>query len=122
MNPNLLIIKKGHLRFLSDRKTTRESFKLWVNSTYILTLLFIWFLGIYYVWTLNVNATKWYNIRTLDIKRNALNVEKDLLDVKIAEMQSLSNLMQWEGVQMMEASKDADFIVVNDLKNYAFTN
>ena len=69
-----------------------------------------------------MNATKWYNIRTLDIKRNALNVEKDLLDVKIAEMQSLSNLMQWEGVQMMESSKDADFIVVSDLKNYAFTN
>jgi hypothetical protein len=37
-------------------------------------------------------------------------------------MQSLSNLMQWEGVQMMESSKDADFIVVSDLKNYAFTN
>jgi len=122
MNPNLLIIKRGHLRFLSERKTTRESFKLGVNSTYILTLLFIWFLGIYYVWTLNVNATKWYNIRNLDLKRNSLSIEKDLLDVKIAEMQSLSNLMQWEWVQMMEASNDADFIVVKDIKDYAFMN
>jgi len=37
-------------------------------------------------------------------------------------MQSLSNLMQWEWVQMMEASNDADFIVVKDIKDYAFMN
>lgn len=122
MNPHLIVLKKGHLRFLSERKTTRENFKLWVNSTYILTLLFIWFLWIYYVWTLNVNATKWYNVRTLEIQRNSLKVEKDLLDVKIAELESLSTLMKWDWLANMEKSTNSDFLVVKDNKNYVFKN
>jgi cell division septal protein FtsQ len=122
MNPHLIVLKKGHLRFLSERKTTRENFKLGVNSTYILTLLFIWFLWIYYVWTLNVNATKWYNVRTLEIQRNSLKVEKDLLDVKVAELESLSNLIKWEWLANMEKSTNSDFLVVKDDKNYVFKN
>ena len=120
MNPNLIILKRGHLKFFSQRKTVRENFKLWVNTTYILALLFIGFLWIYYVWTLNVNATKWYNIRNLEIQKNNLWVEKELLDVKIAEFESLSNLMKWEWLNNMEKVEKADFLVVKDMKDYAF--
>ncbi len=120
MNPNLIIIKSGHFRFFSERKTTRENFKLWINTTYILSLLFIWFLWIYYVWTLNINATKWYNIRNLEIQKNSLNVERELLEVKIAEAESLSNLMEWEWIDNMEKVENAEFLVVKDMKNYAF--
>lgn len=120
MNPNLIVIKKGHLRFLSERKTTRENFKLWVNSTYILTLLFIWFLWVYYVWTLNVNATKWYNVRNLELQKNNLKIEKDLLDVKIAELESLSNLKRWDWIENMEKSTNSDFLVVKDDRSYVF--
>lgn len=120
MNPNLIVIKKWHFRFFSERKTTRENFKLWVNTTYILSLLFIGFLGIYYVWTLNVNATKWYNIRNLELLKNNLTVEKEILEVKISELESLSNLMKWEWIQNMEKLGTAEFLVVKDMKGYAF--
>jgi hypothetical protein len=122
MNPNLIVLKRGHLRFLSERKTIRENFKLWVNSTYILTLLFIGFLWIYYVWTLNVNATKWYNVRNLEIQKNSLKVERDLLEVKVAELESISNIMKWEWTDIMEKSTNSDFLVVEDDRNYAFKN
>lgn len=120
MNPNLIIIKSGHFRFFSERKTTRENFKLWINTTYILSLLFIWFLGIYYVWTLNINATKWYNIRNLELLKNNLIVEKELLEVKISELESLSSLMKWEWINNMEKVDKAEFLVVKDMKWYAF--
>lgn len=122
MNPNLIIIKTGHFRFFSQRKTTRENFKLWVNTTYILALLFIWILWIYYVWTLNINATKWYNIRNLELQKNNLTVEKELLEVKIAELESLSTLMKWDWIGDMEQVDKAEFLVVKDMRNYAFKN
>lgn len=120
MNPNLIVIKKWHFRFFSERKTTRENFKLGVNTTYILALLFIGFLGIYYVWTLNVNATKWYNIRNLELLKNNLTVEKKLLEVKISELESLSSLTKWEWINNMEKLGNAQFLVVKDMKWYAF--
>lgn len=122
MNPNLIVLKKWHFRFLSERKTTRENFKLWVNSTYILTLLFIAFLGIYYVWTLNVNATKWYNVRNLELQKNNLKIQRDLLEVKIAELESLSTITKWQWIENMEKSTHSDFLVVEDNKNYVFKN
>lgn len=122
MNPNLIVIKRWHFRFFSQRKTTRENFKLWVNTTYILALLFIWILWIYYVWTLNINATKWYNIRNLELLKNSLTVEKELLEVKIAEFESLSNLIKWDWVNNMEKVDKAEFLVVKDIRNYAFKN
>ncbi len=122
MNPNLIVIKTWHFRFFSQRKTTRENFKLWVNTTYILFLLFIWVLWIYYVWTLNINATKWYNIRNLELLKNKLTIEKELLEVKIAEFESLSTLIKWDGIDSMEKVDKAEFLVVKDIKNYAFKN
>lgn len=122
MNPNLIIVKSWHFKFFSSRKTTRENFKLWINTTYILSLLFIWFLWIYYVWMLNINATKGYNIRNLEITKNSLNVEKEILEVKIAEFESLSNLMKWEGINNMEKIQNAEFLVVKDMEWYAFKN
>lgn len=120
MNPNLIVLKSPRFRVFSSRQTTRENFKLWVHSTYILSLLFIGFLGIYYVWTLNVNATKWYNIRNIELKKNSLNIEKELLEVKIAELQSLSSLMKWDGVNNMEKIQKAEYLVVKDSAGYAF--
>ena len=122
MNPNLLILKRWHFNLFSERKTTRENFKIWVNSTYILSLLFIGFLWIYYVFILNINATKWYNVRSLEITKNSLSVEKDILDVKIAELESLSNLSKWEWAKNMEVVSNAQFLVVKDSESYAFKN
>ncbi len=120
MNPNLIILKKWAFRFLSERKATRENLKFWVNTTYIMSILFIGVLWIYYVLTLNINATKWYNIRNIELEKNALKVESNLLNVKIAEINSLNNLTKWEWVKYMETINSAEYIVVKDLNNYAF--
>lgn len=120
MNPNLIVIKSGHFKFFSGRKATRENFKLSINTTYILSLIFIWILGIYYVWTLNINATKWYNIRNFELKKINLTVEKELLEVKISELESLSSLMKWEWINNMEKVSNAEFLVVKDIDWYAF--
>jgi len=120
MNPNLIILKKWHLKFFSERKTTRENFKLDMTSTYILVLLFIWVLWIYYVWTLNVNATKWYNIRQLEIEKKNLTVEKELLEVKIAELESLDNIMKWNYEDYMEKTENPEYLVIKDNWWYAF--
>jgi len=123
MNPNLLILKKGTFSFFSGRKTTRENFKISTNTTYIISLLFIWFLWIYYVWTLNINATAGYNIRNLELQKNNLNTEKQLTLVKIAEYESISNIIKWwDDSGIMEKVYKSDFIVVKDLKDYAFKN
>jgi len=98
----------------------RENFKLGVNSTYIVTLLFIGVLGIYYVWNLNVNATKGYNITNLERDRNQLTIEKEILDVKIAELQSTSSMKNWEGSEIMEKVDTPHYLVVKDMKDYAF--
>lgn len=42
-------------------------------------------LGIYYVWILNANATKGYNIRTLQATNRELSFQENLLDIHIAE-------------------------------------
>lgn len=120
MNPNLIVLKKWHLNFLSERKTTRENFKLGVNTTYILSLLFIWFLWIYYVWILNINATIGYNVRNLELTKNNLTVEKDILDVKIAELESLSNLKKWEWTKNMIQIENPEFLVIKDNNKYAY--
>lgn len=120
MNPNLIILKKWHLKFFSERKTTRENFKLDMTSTYILVLLFIWVLWIYYVWTLNVNATKWYNIRQLEIEKKNLSVEKELLEVKMAELESLDSIMKENYDDYMEKIDSPEYLVVKDNWWYAF--
>jgi len=120
MNPNLIVTKKWHFKFFSTRKTTRENLKIWINSTYILTIIFIAILWIYYVWSLNVNATQWYNIRNAELEKNRLLLEKELLDVQIAELQSLNNLLNWEWINIMQKSQNQEFFVIKDPQIYAF--
>lgn len=120
MNPNLLILKKWYFNFFSQRKTTRENFKLWIHCTYILMLFFIGFLWIYYVWALNVNATKWYEMRNLEIEKNKLMLEKELIEIKIAKLESIQTISKWEWIKNMEKIQTKEFIVVKNLKDYAF--
>jgi hypothetical protein len=119
MNPNLIVMKKGRIPFFSERKTTRENYKLSFTNTYILALLMIWFLGIYYVWTLNVNATKWYVIRNLEIERRNLIFEDNLLNMKVAEVQSLNNVANDPSIMVMETAENPQYLVLKDM-NLAF--
>lgn len=119
MNPNVIVMKKWKLPFFSERKSSRENYKLSFTKTYVLALLVIWFLWIYYVWTLNVNATKWYTIRNLEIEQRNLIFEWNLLNMKIAEAQSLNNVSNDKAILVMENAENPKYLVLKDM-NMAF--
>ena len=80
-------------------------------------LSFISILLLYYVWILNVNATKWDNIRQLTIQMEQLKLEKQLLDAKIAEIDSFSSLEQNDNMQDVE---NPDYLVIKENVNYVY--
>ncbi len=114
MNANLLVMKKGNLPFFSLRKTSRENYRLSLRETYILALGLIGILGIYYVFVLNVNATKGYNVRTLEIARKNYVFEENLLNIKIAEAESLTNLTNSPFVGGMEQVENPRYLVLKE--------
>jgi hypothetical protein len=114
MNANLLVMKKGNIPFFSLRKTTRENYRLSLRETYILALGLIGILGIYYVFVLNVNATKGYNVRTLEIARKNYVFEENLLNIKIAEAESLTNLTNSQFITSMEQVENPRYLVLKE--------
>ena len=121
MNTTLLSknIKRG---LLSKRKKDKEQSDFWITSTYIALLWIISILLLYYVWILNVNATKGYNIRELEIEKKTLLMEKELLDVKIAELESLSTILKEDDLQNMEIITEPKYLVIKENVQYVYNN
>lgn len=114
MNANLLVMKKGNVPFFSSRKTSRENFRLSFTETYVLALGLIGILGIYYVFMLNVNATKGYNVRNLEIERKNLSFEQNLLNIRIAEAESLSTISSNPSIERMQSIEAPKYLVMKD--------
>lgn len=114
MNANVLVAKKWHIPFFSERKAARENYRLTFTQTYILAIIMIALLGVYYVWILNENATKWYNIRTLQSKNRELSFQENLLDIRIAEGQAVSVIMSAPVVAGMQNVEAPAFLVTKD--------
>lgn len=119
MNNNI-VTQDFSQNYFSKRKREKEKFNFWVNSTYIALLSIISILLLYYVWIQNVNATKWYNIRQLENQKKNLLMEKEQLDVKIAELESLSNIMSEDDLKNMEKVEDPDYLVIKDDVQYVY--
>lgn len=114
MNANVLVAKKWHIPFFSERKAAREYYRLSFTQTYVLAIVMIALLGIYYVWILNENATKWYNIRSLQVENRELSFQENLLDIRIAEWQSMGTIMDSPVVTSMENVEQPTFLVLQD--------
>lgn len=114
MNANILVMKKGNIPFFSERKTSRENCRFSFTQTYVLALILIGFLGIYYVWVLNINATKGYNIRNLEVDRKNLTFEENLLSIKIAEAESLDTIASNSMTTTMQAVDAPGYLVLKD--------
>ncbi len=114
MNANVLVMKKGNFPFFSSRKTSRENFRLSFTETYVLALGLIGILGIYYVFMLNVNATKGYNVRNLEIERKNLVFEQNLVNIKIAEAESLSSISENPSIGKMDLIDTPRYLVMKD--------
>lgn len=71
-------------------------------------------LGIYYVWVLNVNATKGYNIRNLEISQKNLTFEANLLNIRIAEAESLDTLATNPMINAMDPIENPGYLVMKD--------
>lgn len=121
MNP-IVKTRDFNSNFFSKRKEEQKKFHFGITSTYITMLSLISLLLLYYVWILNVNATKWDNIRQLEIEKSNLLIEKELLDVKIAELESLSTILQNNDLQNMELIQDPDYLVIKGDVNYVYSN
>ena len=119
MNPKI-ITKNLKRSFFSFRKEEKEKFNFWIASTYITMLSLISLLLLYYVWILNVNATKWDSIRKLEIEKRHLLIEKELLDVKIAELESLETILQSSIINNMEKVIEPSYLVLKEWVNYVY--
>jgi hypothetical protein len=118
MNANILTLKKWHISFFSERQAAREHFRLSFTQTYILAIVMIAFLGVYYVWMLNQNATKGYNIRNLQMQYSELSFQENILDIRIAEWRSIDTILSFPTVQSMQSIDKPQFII---LKNSSYS-
>jgi hypothetical protein len=114
MNANVLVAKKWHIGFFSERKAAREHFRLSFTQTYVLAITMIALLGIYYVWILNQNATKGYNIRNLQAEYRALAFRENLLDIRMAEGKSIDSILRSPIVTSMQAVDKPTFLIIRD--------
>ncbi len=121
MNPNLLT-KKTKKTFTSERKQSKEYFNFWITSTYITLLSVIVSLLLYYVWMLNVNATQWYDIKILEQEKKNLLIEKELLDAKIAELESLWTILENKNLEGMEKATNPNYLVIKENVQYVYND
>ena len=121
MNPILNNIEQKN--FVSKRKLKKDDFLWNIKNTYSFLLTIVVWLLIYYVWILNVNATQWYNIRKLEIEKRNLLMEKEILEVKIAELESSSNITK-KDLEWMEKidDKDKNFLVIKNNVQYTYAD
>lgn len=101
MNPRI-VLSESHDHFTSHRKQKKEEVISGFTSTYLGIIGCVVFLLIYYVWTLNSNATQGYTIRQLEKTQNDLRVQLERLEVQIAEIESLDTISSDPETQNME--------------------
>lgn len=121
MNANVLVAKKWHIPFFSERKVARDHFRLSFTQTYILALAMICTLLMYYAYLQNQNATRGYNIRTLQSTYRELVFKENLLDIRIAEGKSIDAVMNADIIGKMQDSKNSSFLVMSD-SHFAMNN
>lgn len=121
MNANLLVVKKGHIPFFSERKVTREHFKMSYSQTFVLAIFTIGALLVYYAFLQNQNATQGYNVRTLQTANRELIFRENLLDIRIAEGKSIDAVMGAEIMSRMQNSQNSSFLVMKD-QQFAMNN
>ena len=117
-----IVVEDFSRNFFSKRKKEKEKFNFWVTYTYVALLVIIILLFLYYVWILNVNATKWYDIIELELQKRTLLMEIERLEMKIAELESLTNIMNDSDLKNMEKVNDPNFLVIKDDVQYVYND
>jgi len=119
VNPRL-IVRDPQKSFLSLRKKEKDKLQFGYQSTYIGLLTLIGFLLIYYVWTLNANATQGYEIRKLENIWKELQEDLNRLESKISELDSWDTIVSDEMYNSMEQAKDVSFLIIQEDRQYVY--
>ncbi len=119
MNPKL-ITHDSHNNFFSRRKKERDKLNIGYQKTYIGLVGFIVFLLIYYVWTINVNATQGYEIRQLQNMKRELKNDLNRLESTISELDSSNTILSDDMSKHMEQSYDPQYLVIKEEKQYVY--
>lgn len=117
-----IVVEDFSRNFFSKRKIEKEKFTFWVHYTFIALILIIVVLLLYYIWILNINATKWFNIIELEVEKRNLLMEKERLEVKLAEIESLSNIMNDEDLKNMDKVNNPNIVVIKDNVQYVYND
>ena len=113
----------NYKKFISNRSKAKQELNQWVNSTFVTIIWLIIFLFIYYLWTLNANATMWYSIRELEKEISQLKSQKDIMETKIANIKSLDNISNdaFSNIDMLEVSNFESLVISDDIQ-YVYNN
>lgn len=114
MNANVLIAKKWHIPFFSERRATRENFRLSFTQTYVLLVVLFAVLMGYYAFLTNQNATKGFSIINLQAENRELAFKENLLDIRIAEGKSIDVIMNSAIVTNMQDVVTPSYLVIKD--------
>lgn len=119
-----IVLSEDKLPFVSKRWKEKQNIKFDISFTYIIMIGFIFLLLIYYIWIINTNATKWFSIRQLEQEKKNLMIEKEQLEVKIANLESLDWIKDenMESIENMEKVENPDYLVIKDGVNYVYNN
>lgn len=119
VNPKL-VLREPQKKFFSKRREEKEKFISGYQSTYIALVASIVFLLVYYVWTINVNATQGYEIRKLENISKQLKDDLNRLESTISELNSANTISSDEQVEQMEQSYNPEYLVIKENKQYVY--
>jgi hypothetical protein len=74
------------------------------------------------VWILNVNATQGYNVRQIEMERRNLEAQLNLIQAKIADLESLNTIMKDDDLKDMEKVENPDYLVIREGVQYVYNN
>lgn len=119
-----VVLSEDKSPFISKRWKEKKSIQFDISFTYIIMIWFIFILLIYYIWIINANATKWFSIRQLEQEKKNLLIEKEQLEVKIANLESIDwiNDENMESLENMEKVENPDYLVIKEWVNYVYNN
>lgn len=117
-----LVLSEDKLPFISKRWKEKQNIKFDISFTYVIMISFIFILLIYYIWIINANATKWFSIRQLEQEKKNLMIEKEQLEVKIANLESIDGIKDenMESIDNMENVENPDYLVIKEWVNYVY--
>ncbi len=117
-----LVLSEDKLPFISKRWKEKQNIKFDISFTYVIMISFIFILLIYYIWIINANATKWFSIRQLEQEKKNLMIEKEQLEVKIANLESIDGIKDenTESIDNMENVENPDYLVIKEWVNYVY--